>query len=148
MAAKKKSSASPTSRKPTNPRVKEVVDAVFGGRAGLRTGSMFGCPGWFAGSTAVVCVRGDDTLLTLPQPRIDELVKKAGYALFEAMGRTMSGWLMLDEERVRELAKNDALAEEAIAHALAKAKAKAKAKTKTKTKAAAAQRVTKKSASR
>src|SRR4051794_30286962 len=111
MAAKKKSPASRMSRKPTNARVKDVVDMVFGGRAGLRTGNMFGCPGWFTGTTAVVCVRGDDTLLTLPQPRIDELVKKVGYDPFEAMGRTMSGWVMLDEKRVTELAKNDALAE-------------------------------------
>lgn len=131
MAAKKKTSTSPMARKPTNPGVKAVIDAVFGGRAGLRTGSMFGCPGWFVGSTAIVCVRGDDALLTLPQPRIDELVGKAGYALFQAMGRTMNGWLVLDEKRVRELAKNDALVDEAIAHARAKAKAKAKATTKT-----------------
>ncbi len=133
MATKKKSSAkknssSPVARKPTNPAVKELVDSAFAGRAGLRTGNMFGCPGWFVGSTAVVCVRGDDALLTLPQARIDELVKKAGYAPFEAMGRTMSGWLMLDPKRVKELAKNEALVDEAITHARAKAKAKAKTK--------------------
>lgn len=110
-----------------------TLDELLGGHRDLRKGAMFGCPGYFAGTKAVACVFGDELCLTVPAARVDELVKKAGYRRFEARGRAMTGWVLVDQERASALAADDDLLAEAIAYARSKAlkpaaKPRAKAK--------------------
>jgi hypothetical protein len=120
--AAKKKDAKPKFKLPgPDAGVKALMDEIMGSHPDLRPGNMFGCPGYFVGKKSVGCVFGAELCLTLPPPRIDELVGRAGYRRFEAMGRTMSGWILLDAKRAKELARDTALVEQAIAHARSKA---------------------------
>ncbi|HEY0713074.1 MAG TPA: hypothetical protein VGF45_10395 [Polyangia bacterium] len=101
--------------------VVDRLDELFGGRAQLRKGAMFGCPGYFLGTKAVACVFGNAINLTLPPARIDELVTTPGFRRFEAHGRVMNGWVLIDQERAESLEPDDPLFEAAIANAAAKA---------------------------
>jgi hypothetical protein len=114
--------------------VVDLLDELFGGRSQLRKGAMFGCPGYFLGTKAVACVFGDAINLTLPPERITELVAHPGFRRFEPLGRVMSGWVLIDQERAGALDPDDDLLEAAIACAAAKAakapeKSRAKAST-------------------
>lgn len=82
---------------------------------------MFGCPGYFVGGKAVACVFGNELNLTVPPARVDELVQKEGFRRFAPGGRTMSGWVLLDQERVAALEPDSELLTEAVTCARAKA---------------------------
>ncbi len=98
------------------------LDEILAHHAELRPGKMFGCPGYFLGAKAVACLFGEEVCLTLPQPRVDELVGRPGFRRFvAARGRPMSGWVLISAERLRELAREPLLVDEAIAHARSKA---------------------------
>lgn len=84
---------------------------------------MFGCPGYFAGAKAVAVVFGDELNLTLPPDRIAALVAQPGYRRFEVGGRVMTGWVLVDQDRLAALAPDDPLLDAAIAWARAKATA-------------------------
>jgi hypothetical protein len=109
---------------PPDPAVQAALDRAFGGRPDLRTGQMFGCPGYFVGAKSVACVFGGEGCLTLPAPEVEKLVGQPGYRKFEARGRTMTGWILLDRKRVEALAADRTLVEQAIAYARSKAAAK------------------------
>lgn len=98
------------------------MDELFGDRPELRKGAMFGCPGYFLGTKAVACVYGDKLNLTLPQERIVPLLAKPGFTPFIAHGRAMSGWVLVDLERLSSMDRDDELLTAAIAHARSKAK--------------------------
>lgn len=106
---------------PPDHAVSAQLDELLGGRAGLRKGRMFGCPAYFVGTKAVACVFEDALNLTLPAPRIDELVRTPGFRRFEPHGRTMTGWVLIDQERLASIDASDELLDAAIAYARAKA---------------------------
>jgi hypothetical protein len=106
---------------PPDAGVAAVLDELLGGRRGLRKGKMFGCPAYFLGTKAVACVFEDALNLTLPPAKIDELVKTPGFRKFEPRrGRTMTGWVLIEQERLATLEASDELFEDAIAYARAK----------------------------
>jgi len=130
-AAKAKRPAAPNSAAASAPKdrlipssdkaVIDSLDELLGGRPDLKRGAMFGCPGYFVGGKAVACVFGNELNLTVPPARVDELVQQEGFRRFAPGGRTMSGWVLLDQERVAALEPDSELLAEAIACARAKA---------------------------
>ena len=110
--------------------VVDALDELFGGRPDLRKGAMFGCPGYFVGAKAVACVFGSELNLTLPPDRIAALVQKPGYRLFQPMGRTMTGWVLIDQERLQSLDPQNDLLEAAVAYARSKAEKAASARSR------------------
>lgn len=114
-AAKKKAS----SKQPQpSAETKALMDLLLGERDGIRTGSMFGCPGYFVGKRAVGCVYGEDAMLTFPKERAEALCQKRGFRVFEVMGRKMGGWVLMDRSTLKAHAK------ELVPEAMACAKAK------------------------
>jgi hypothetical protein len=111
---------------PPDPAVRAALDRVFGTHPELHPGQMFGCPGYFLGKKAVACVFGGEGCLTLPALEVASLVEQPGYRLFQARGRTMTGWILLDRGRVEGLASDTRLVEHAIEYARSKAEAAAK----------------------
>jgi hypothetical protein len=128
-AAKKTPAAKKFRMPPNDPATEAALDRVLGTHPQLRPGKMFGCPGYFVGRKAVACVFGDEVCVTLPPAEIDKLVEKPGYRRFQPMGRTMSGWVMLERRHVT-IPRNQPLFERAIDYALAKAEAQAQAGSK------------------
>ncbi|HEY0708284.1 MAG TPA: hypothetical protein VGG33_15875 [Polyangia bacterium] len=101
--------------------VVDLLDELLGGRAELRKGMMFGCPGYFIGTKAVASVFGNEVCMTLPPGQIEDLVRQPGFRRFEPMaGRTMSGWVLIDQERVGGFEPDDPRLDSAIAHARSK----------------------------
>jgi hypothetical protein len=109
---------------PPDPALRAALDRALGTHPELRTGQMFGCPGYFLGTKAVACVFGGEGCLTLPALEVAALVQQPGYRLFQARGRTMTGWVLLDRARVDALATDTTLVEHAIEYARSKAMAK------------------------
>jgi hypothetical protein len=107
---------------PPDPAVREALDRALGSHPELRTGQMFGCPGYFLGAKAVACVFGGEGCLTLPALEVAALVQQPGYRLFQAGGRTMTGWVLLDSARVDALATDGTLIDHAIEYARSKIK--------------------------
>lgn len=101
-----------------------LLDEALGGRTELRAGKMFGCPGFFCGAKAVAVVFGEDVSITLPAPRVEALIAKDGYRPFEAGGKKMSGWMLVDTEQMSRLGTDHPIFDEAVAHARSKAAAK------------------------
>jgi hypothetical protein len=108
---------------PPDPAVRAALDRALGSHPELRTGQMFGCPGYFLGAKAVACVFGGEGCLTLPALEVAALVQQPGYRFFQARGRTMTGWVLLDRARVDALATDAALVDHAIDYARSKATA-------------------------
>jgi hypothetical protein len=108
---------------PPDPAVQAALDRAFGTHPELHPGQMFGCPGYFLGKKAVACVFGGEGCLTLPALEVASLVAQPGYRLFQARGRTMTGWILLDRPRVEALASDPRLVEHAIEYARSKAQA-------------------------
>lgn len=123
--AKAKTKAAPTKAAmrmpPLDPEIISLLDETLSHHPDLRAGKMFGCPAYFVGAKAVGCVFGDEMSLTLPPAKIDELVARPGFRRFQARGRTMSGWILLDKKRAATLARDVTLVEQAIAYARSKA---------------------------
>ncbi|WP_158608981.1 TfoX/Sxy family protein [Paraburkholderia sp. RAU2J] len=56
--------------------------------------AMFGCPGFFAGTTMAACVCGDLIVLKLPVDRVTALLQTPGCSYFKPYDRTpMRQWL-------------------------------------------------------
>ncbi|RKE25246.1 TfoX-like protein [Paraburkholderia sp. BL23I1N1] len=56
--------------------------------------AMFGCPGFFAGTSMVACVYGDQIVLKLPADRVTTLLQTPGCSYFKPYDRTpMRQWL-------------------------------------------------------
>ena len=125
--ANKQSTASgpPMRMPPVDPAATAALEEVLGGRAELRAGKMFGCPGFFLGAKAVACVFGADVCLTLPPAEIDRLVSNPAFRRFQPRGRTMSGWVLVEPEEAMADSSRP-LFEQAIAYARAKAIAQAR----------------------
>jgi hypothetical protein len=83
-------------------------------------GAIFGCPGYFLGPKAVACVFGSEINITLPSARVAELVRTPGCRPFEARGRAMTGWMLVQPARLRALAEESDVLNEAIAYARSK----------------------------
>lgn len=111
-----------------DPGVLAELDELLVDKPGLRAGKMFGCPGYFLGAKAVACVFGGEICLTLPRERVEALVREPGCRPFVARGRAMTGWTLVQPERLRALAESTGILDEAIAYARAKALAPADGK--------------------
>jgi hypothetical protein len=98
-----------------------LLEEAFAGRPDLRSGKMFGCPGFFCGAKAVAVVFGEDVSITLPAARVDALVKDEGYRPFVAGGRKMSGWMLIDPDQMSRLGNDAPMFDEAVAYARSKA---------------------------
>ncbi len=120
-AAKKPAGGAAMRLPPPDPAVVAALDGVLAGRPDLRPGKMFGCPGYFAGAKAVASVLGADISLTLPLDEIEQRLTQPGFRRFQAFGRTMSGWILLDKAHVATLTRDPSLIEHAVAHARSKA---------------------------
>lgn len=109
---------------PPDPAVAALLEEALGGRKELRRGKMFGCPGFFLGKKAVAVVFGNDLNVTLPPAEVERLTAPgpaSGFRPFEVMGRRMSGWMLVDIERLMRLGSDAAIFDDAIAYARSKA---------------------------
>jgi|GEM_PF-6417923 len=118
-----KASAAPQKFKvpPADRATLALLEEAFAGRPELRSGKMFGCPGFFCGAKAVATVFGEDVSITLPPARVDALVKEEGYRPFLPGGRKMSGWMLIDPDQMSRLGNDAAMFDEAVAYARSKA---------------------------
>ena len=108
-----------------DPATVALLEEALGGRSQLKAGSMFGCPGFFVDGKAVAVVFGHEVSLTLPPAEVERLTAPgpgSGFRPFEAMGKRMSGWVLVDPERLMRLGADAPLFDAAIACARGKAK--------------------------
>jgi hypothetical protein len=97
-----------------------VLDDLFAGRPEVRRGKMFGLPAFSTGGKVFATVMGDGVALKLPQETIVRLADDE-IAPFQAMGKTMSGWVQIDRPEAERYRGDAALFETSIGYVAAQA---------------------------
>jgi hypothetical protein len=92
-----------------------VLDDLFGGRLDVRRGKMFGLPAYSTGGKVFATVMGDGVALKLPQETIARLADDE-IAPFQAMGKTMTGWVQIDRPEAERFVADAALFETSIGY--------------------------------
>lgn len=90
-----------------NKLLAERVEALVKTKKGFSKKGMFGSIGYLFHGNMCIAVRKSDILIRVDPTQSDTLLKKKGTKLLEMRGKTMKGWLLVNEDSLKGTMLND-----------------------------------------